>query len=82
MTSASEWWIENVLEELDAPEEWFYNESSKKLFYFFNGTAPPTGNEKFVSTKTKVLWNITGTQTAPVKDVVIRGLEIRDTACE
>ena len=71
-----------MLEELDAPEEWFYNESSKKLFYFFNGTAPPTGNEKFVSTKTKVLWNITGTQTAPVKDVVIRGLEIRDTACE
>lgn len=76
----AQWWIENVLEELDAPSEWFYNESSKQLYYFFNGTAPPTGNEKFVATKTKVLWNISGSQSAPVRDITIRGLEIRDTA--
>eukprot|EP01047_Picozoa_sp_COSAG01_P117972 COSAG01_NODE_46635_length_398_cov_0.906355_1_plen_76_part_00 len=49
------------------------------LDYFFNGTAP-TGNEKFVATKTKVLWNVTGSQAAPVRDLTIRGLEIRDTA--
>jgi hypothetical protein len=76
----AEWWIENVLEELDEPEEWYFNETSKKLYYFFNSTAPPTGNEKFVATKTKVLWNLTGSQATPVKDVTIRGLEIRDTA--
>ena len=46
---------------LDAPQEWFYNETSKKLYYFFNSTAPPTGDEKFVATKTKVLFNVTGT---------------------
>ena len=38
----------------------FYNETSKKLYYFFNSTAPPTGDEKFVATKTKVLFNVTG----------------------
>ena len=48
--------------------------------YFFNSTSPPTGEEKFVATKTKVLFNISGSQEAPVKDITIRGLEIRDTA--
>ena len=60
--------------------EWFYNESSQKLYYFFNGTSPPTGAEKFVATKTKVLFNISATQAAPVRDITLRGLEIRDTA--
>jgi hypothetical protein len=69
-----------VLEELDEPEEWFYNETSRKLYYFFNNSATPSGDEKFVATQTKVLWNITGSQATPVQDVTIRGLEIRDTA--
>ena len=43
-------------------------------------TIGTTGNEKFVATKTKVLFNISGSQVAPVKDITIRGLEIRDTA--
>ena len=43
--------------------------------YFFNSTSPPTGEEKFVATKTKVLFNISGSQEAPVKDITIRGLE-------
>ena len=60
--------------------EWFFNETSRKLFYFFNSTSPPTGNEKFVATKTKVLFNISGSQAQPVQDITIRGLEIRDTA--
>ena len=75
-----DWWIENVFEELDSPEEWFYNETTSKLYYFFNSTSPPTGDDAFVATKTKVLFNVTGSQAAPVKDLVIRGLEIRDTA--
>jgi hypothetical protein len=67
------------MEELDSPEEWFFNETTKTLFYFFNDTAP-TGNEDFVATKTKVLFNVTGSQAAPIADLTIRGLEIRDTA--
>eukprot|EP00041_Stephanoeca_diplocostata_P008798 m.131773 g.131773 ORF g.131773 m.131773 type:complete len:956 (+) comp17481_c0_seq4:331-3198(+) len=75
----SQWWIENVFEELDAPGEWFFNASEHKLYYFFNGTAPPTGKEEFVATHTKVLFNVSGSQAAPVKNVAIKGLEIRDT---
>eukprot|EP00039_Didymoeca_costata_P026545 m.16129 g.16129 ORF g.16129 m.16129 type:complete len:957 (+) comp5588_c0_seq1:70-2940(+) len=75
----SQWWIENVMEELDAPNEWFYNESTKILYYNFNGTNP-TGTENMVATKTKVLFNITGSMTNPVKDFAIKGFEIRDTA--
>jgi hypothetical protein len=38
----------------------------------------PTDSE-FVATKTKVLFNISGTKAAPVKGVTIRGLTMRDT---
>ena len=76
----SQWWIENVFEELDAPGEWFYNERTKQLYFYFNGTSVPTGKEDFVATQTKVLFNVSGSQTAPVKDLTIRGLEIRDAA--
>ena len=27
-----DWWIENVFEELDSPEEWFFNETTAKLY--------------------------------------------------
>lgn len=75
-----DWWIENVFEELDSPDEWFYNETTQKLYYWFNSTGPPTGEEELVATKTKVLFNVTGSQKAPIRDFTIRGLEIRDTA--
>jgi len=74
-----DWWIENVMEELDSPEEWFFNETTKTLYFFFNNTQP-SGNEQFVATKTKVLFNVSGSQDAPIADFTIRGLEIRDTA--
>lgn len=65
-----------VFEELDSPDEWFYNETTQKLYYFFNST----GNEEFVATRTKVLFNVTGSQEAPIRDFTVRSLEIRDTA--
>jgi len=49
-------------------------------YYYFNGTSTPTGDEQFVATQTKVLFNVTGTMEAPVKNLTIRGLLIRDTA--
>ena len=73
--------IENVFEELDAPGEFFYNESSEVLFLFFNatpGTPPPSSG--LVATVGKHLFNITGTQAAPVRGVSISGLGLRDTA--
>jgi hypothetical protein len=50
------------------------------LYYTFNGTETPTGNEQLSLTHTKVIFNITGSMATPVKNVAIRGLTIRDAA--
>ena len=41
--SAAEWNVENVLDELDYPREWYLDTATNDLYYFHNGTAgtPP-----------------------------------------
>ena len=78
------WYIENVFEEIDSPREWFFNESTRTLYYQPNATAVnattglPTGD--FVATGAKVLINITGTQDQPVQNITITGLTFRDAS--
>ena len=44
--SGAEWFVENQEEELDAPNEFFYDRESSQLYLFFNGTgAPPSSVE-------------------------------------
>jgi hypothetical protein len=74
------WFVENVLEECDSPGEFFYDSANKSLYFTFNATEKPTGNEDFSLTRTKVIFNVTGTMAKPVRDVTIRGLVIRDAA--
>ena len=50
------------------------------LYYTFNATEAPTGHEEFSLTRTKVLVNISGTRSAPVRNVRIQGLTLRDAA--
>ena len=33
--------MENVLEELDAPGEWYFDKDAMMLYYYHNGTGPP-----------------------------------------
>lgn len=73
-----EWYIENVLEELDSEREWYYDWRQGHLYFAFNGTQPTT--EQWVATRTKVLFNVSGTAAAPAKDITIKGVQIRDTA--
>ena len=79
-----DWYIENVMEEIDSPREWFFNESTRTLYYQPNATAInattglPTG--EFVSTGAKVLINVTGTQRQPVRNLSIAGLTLRDAS--
>jgi hypothetical protein len=67
------------------PNYKFFNESSKILFYYPNRTdsgaqgLPPRA-EHFAATRTKVLFNVTGSSASPVAGLTIRGIEIRDTA--
>lgn len=68
-----------MLEECDSANEWYFDHATKKLYFNFNGTGGPSGDLEWVATSTRVLFNITGTKTAPAKDISIRGVEIRDT---
>ena len=75
-------YIENVYEELDAPGEFFFNESTRTLFLWHNessGTAPPSDGSLAV-TVNKWLINVSGSMAAPVRDVSVVGLGLRDTA--
>ena len=81
MTTSGQFWIENVLEECDAPREFYYDAVAKELYWNPNGSipvTPPTGNETFVATKTRTLVNLAGTPERPVADVTIRGLTFAD----
>ena len=74
------WFAENVLEECDHPGEYFFDAQAKALYYTFNATEQPTGAENFALTVAKVIFNVSGTSTNPVKGVSIRGLTISDAA--
>eukprot|EP01050_Picozoa_sp_SAG11_P011201 SAG11_NODE_1172_length_5611_cov_2.962990_2_plen_464_part_00 len=77
---AWDWYIENVKEECDSPGEYFFDTEEKMLYYTFNGTEAPTGNEELSLTHTKVIFNISGTMANPVKNIKLQGLTIRDAA--
>ena len=73
--------IENVFEELDMPGEWFYNRSTRLLFFMPNATTPgegPPADTQFVVPKLQRLLTVIGTLAEPVRDVRVRGLGFRD----
>merc|ERR1719487_2877135 len=76
------WYIENVLEELDDANEFFYDSVSHKLYFFHNASAgtPPPSDLTFEGTNLKVLLSAMGTKEKPVTDVTITGITFRDTA--
>jgi hypothetical protein len=83
--AGQEFFIEGVLDELDAPAEFFFDTAAKKLYLWANGTAgaapaPPPADGAAVAATLTVLINATGTQAAPVLDVGFIGLGFRDTA--
>ena len=78
-TTGAEWFIENVREELDAPNEWFYDETSDTLFYVVNGTAT-MDSLVFEAVVVKSFVDVRGTSSNPVTDVSVSGIVFRDTA--
>ena len=84
----AEWFIENVFEELDAPNEFFFDSATSELYLWYNataGTAPPADLE-VEATNLQDYIQILGSpptrggERVPVTDVTIRGLTIRDAA--
>jgi hypothetical protein len=72
--------VENAIELLDAPEEFYYDEVERVLYLAYNGTGAPPTTTKFVVPTLKRLINVVGTQSAPVTDVAVLGVGFRDAA--
>lgn len=51
----AEWFIENVREELDAYREFFFNVTTKELFYANNASVAPVSCQGYIPTCTIVL---------------------------
>jgi len=74
--NGAQWWIENVLQECDSADEFYYDAQAQELYYNFNSTSrnfTPTGHEVWEVPYTNALIEVS----AP--DVSISGLEFQDT---
>ena len=71
--------VENIFEELDAPDEWFLNTKTHTLYFY-----PPAGldlkSATVEATRLRSLVEFRGSETQPVKFVTLRGLTFRQAA--
>ncbi|MGZ4017369.1 MAG: right-handed parallel beta-helix repeat-containing protein [Mucilaginibacter sp.] len=71
--------VENVFEELDAANEWYFDKQAKTLYYF-----PPAGlnmtTATFESPQPVSLFEFRGEETKPVGNITISGLVLTQTA--
>jgi len=72
-----EFFVENVLEELDAANEFYFDSEHSLLYFYPNSTAKP--DSTVVVPMLDVLISITGTQEEPVSGVTLSGLEFTAT---
>jgi len=70
--------VENVFEELDTVNEWFYDKKARILYYY-----PPKGIDiktaKFETPQIAHLFEFKGTETNPVRNIKIEGLTLTET---
>jgi hypothetical protein len=70
--------VENILEELDAPGEWYFDRSSKTLYFY-----PPDGMDLakacMEAPQLKELFVFKGSEQQPVENISIEGLELTHT---
>ena len=74
--TGAEWYVENIIEELDAPNEWFYNDTNKVLFYYPNGSLPESG----IGTVLEQLFTVEGTMDLSVTNISFVNLTFAHTA--
>lgn len=70
--------VENVFEELDAPNEWYYNKE-KKILYYYPVNEQILSNAKLVIATLPHLIELRGTLEKPLKNVTIRGVKFVQT---
>ena len=74
-----DWFVENVLEELDHPGEFYFDKDASRLYLFHNGTGAPPAHATVVAPRLRTLVNISGTQWTPVRDVTHSGIAFTAT---
>ena len=72
----AEWFVENIFEELDAPGEWFYDETEKKLYLYPNGTDVATSG---IGTMLHRLFHIQGSMDRPVYNITLMNITFTQT---
>ena len=80
--NGSDWFLENLIEELDAPNEYFFDENTQRLYYMFNtsdGKPDPSLVFAVVNEDT-LISKVGASPAAPIKNVEIVGVTIRDSA--
>eukprot|EP01084_Bolivina_argentea_P066970 122070_1 len=78
-----EFYVENIFEELDDFNEWFYNRSTKTLYYRNNVSAngQNMNNILFEATNLTVFMNFTGKgMNNPIQNIEMRGMTIKDAS--
>jgi len=70
-----DFFIENVMEELDNPGEFFFDKATSKLYLFHNGTGAPPATTTFIAPQIPVLVNISGSQADPVVGFTVGGIK-------
>jgi len=75
-----DFFIENVREELDSPGEFFFDQRTKQLYLYHNGTGAPPADAVFVVPQKQVLVNVPGTQWNPVKNMKFQGIKFSASA--
>lgn len=71
-------YVENIKEELDAPREWFYDQQEQMLYYYPEEDFDPAGKTIEVATLAH-LFEFQGTESEPVHDIHIEGLNLQHT---
>lgn len=71
--------VENIFEELDAPNEWFYSESEQTL-YFYPPKNLDLNKASFAISNLTDLIHIVGSEQKPVQNISIAGIDFTQTA--
>jgi hypothetical protein len=70
--------VENIYEELDTVNEWFYNKTTK-ILYFFPPVGMNPGKAKFETSQIAHLIEFRGSESNPVRNIIITGLTLTQT---
>eukprot|EP01061_Rhynchopus_euleeides_P019318 TRINITY_DN3171_c2_g1_i1.p1 TRINITY_DN3171_c2_g1~~TRINITY_DN3171_c2_g1_i1.p1 ORF type:complete len:815 (+),score=298.15 TRINITY_DN3171_c2_g1_i1:44-2446(+) len=78
--TGGDWFVENVFEEFDYPNEFFFDKAGKKVYFYHNATGAPPADAEYVAPQIKTLFNLTAeTRWRPIRGVTIRGLKLTGT---